>query len=82
MANNNYFELPDLIELNSFGGDFHAFLEFVYNEFKKEFIDKLEFDLAILKEQKTCVSRSKVRFEKKSCISRERSNFLAHDIRR
>ena len=40
MANNNYFELPDLIELNSVGGDFHAFLEFVYNEFKKEFIDQ------------------------------------------
>jgi arginine utilization protein RocB len=30
MENNEYFNLPDLIELSKFGGDFHKYLEAVY----------------------------------------------------
>lgn len=40
MANNNaeYFELPDLITLEEFGGDFTAYLEAVYEIFKADYV--------------------------------------------
>lgn len=40
MENNEYFHLPDLIELSEFGGDFNKYLEAVYECFKQDFIDK------------------------------------------
>jgi hypothetical protein len=40
MGNNEYFNLPDLIELSEFGGDFHKYLEAVYECFKQDFIAK------------------------------------------
>lgn len=40
MENNSYFDLPDLMELNDFGGDFHKFLEAAYEAFKADFITK------------------------------------------
>lgn len=36
--NNQYLELPELIELSQFGGDFARYLEAVYEIFTKEFI--------------------------------------------
>lgn len=33
-----YFELPELIEMSDFGGNFHAYLEAVYEIFKNDFI--------------------------------------------
>lgn len=35
---NNYFDLPELITLENFGGNFEQFLEAVYEIFKKDFI--------------------------------------------
>ena len=40
MGNNAYFELPELIELTQFGGDFDRYLEAVYEFFKRDFIDR------------------------------------------
>ena len=40
MENNKYFNLPDLIELSDFGGNFHNYLEAVYVYFKQDFIEK------------------------------------------
>lgn len=40
MENNEYFNLPELIELSEFGGEFHSYLEVVYRSFKQDFIDK------------------------------------------
>ena len=40
MANNEYLDLPDLIELSKFGGDFSKYLEAVYDLFKQDFIIK------------------------------------------
>lgn len=40
MENNTYFELPELIELAQFGGDFNRYLEAVYELFKRDFIDR------------------------------------------
>lgn len=34
----NNFELPDIIEINEFGGDFNRFLEAVYQIFKNDFV--------------------------------------------
>ena len=34
------FKLPDLIELSDFGGDFHKYLEAVYECFKHDFISQ------------------------------------------
>lgn len=39
MEDNMYFELPELIELTQFGGDFDRYLEAVYELFKRDFID-------------------------------------------
>jgi len=33
------FELPDIIELDEFGGDFESFYEAVYQIFRKDFVD-------------------------------------------
>jgi len=33
------FKLPNLIELNEFGGDFNKYLEAIYKIFKKDFVD-------------------------------------------
>lgn len=33
------FELPEIIELNEFGGDFHSYFEAIYQIFKKDFVD-------------------------------------------
>lgn len=38
MENEEYFELPELIELSDFGGDFNSYLEAVYECFKNDFI--------------------------------------------
>ncbi len=38
MENEEYFELPGLIELSDFGGDFNSYLEAVYECFKNDFI--------------------------------------------
>ena len=35
MENNEYFELPELIELSQYGGDFHKYLEAIYELFKQ-----------------------------------------------
>ena len=40
MDNNEYFNLPALIELSEFGGNFHKYLEAVYECFKQDFIAK------------------------------------------
>jgi len=40
MENNEYFNLPDLIELSEFGGDYHKYLEAVYEYFRQDFIAK------------------------------------------
>ncbi|WP_298073648.1 hypothetical protein [uncultured Bacteroides sp.] len=40
MEDNTYFELPELIELTQFGGDFNRYLEAVYELFKRDFIDR------------------------------------------
>ena len=39
MEENSYFELPDLIELTDFNGNFKQYLEAVYALFKRDFID-------------------------------------------
>lgn len=39
MANNDHFELPDIIELSQYGGDFNKYLEAIYSLFKRDFID-------------------------------------------
>ena len=39
MGSNGYFELPELIELTQFGGDFDRYMEAVYELFKRDFID-------------------------------------------
>lgn len=39
MGENSYFELPDLIELADFNGNFKQYLEAVYALFKRDFID-------------------------------------------
>ncbi len=39
MENKNYFELPEIIELSQYGGDFHLYLEAVYQLFKRAFIN-------------------------------------------
>ncbi len=36
----DYYELPELITLSEYGGDFNAYLEAVYELFKKDFIEK------------------------------------------
>jgi len=36
----DYFDLPELITLEEFGGNFNYFLEAVYEVFKEDFIDK------------------------------------------
>lgn len=38
MENNGYFDLPELIELIEFGGNFNAYLEAVYECFKNDFL--------------------------------------------
>ncbi len=38
--NENYYELPGLITLDEYDGDFNAYLESVYGLFKNDFIDK------------------------------------------
>lgn len=38
MESEEYFELPELIELSNFGGDFKIYLEAVYESFKNDFI--------------------------------------------
>lgn len=38
MENSSYFELPELVELSQYGGDFHTYLEAVYECFKQDFI--------------------------------------------
>lgn len=38
MGNKEYFDLPDIIELTEFGGDFNAYLEAVYECFKNDFV--------------------------------------------
>lgn len=35
-----YFELPELIEMADYGGNFHAYLEAVYECFKRDFIER------------------------------------------
>lgn len=40
MEDNMYFELPELIELTQFGGDFNRYLEAIYELFKRDFIDR------------------------------------------
>ena len=40
MEDKRYFSLPDLMELSEFGGDFHTYLEAVYECFKQDFIYK------------------------------------------
>ena len=40
MSDNEYLNLPDLIELSEFGGDFSKYLEAVYELFKQDFICK------------------------------------------
>ena len=40
MEDNTYFELPELIELTQFEGDFNRYLEAVYELFKRDFIDR------------------------------------------
>ena len=40
MENNTYFELPELIELKQFGGNFDRHLEAIYELFKRDFIDR------------------------------------------
>ena len=40
MADNEYLDLPDLIELSEFGGNFSEYLEAVYELFKQDFITK------------------------------------------
>lgn len=40
MENNMCFELPALIKLEDFGGDFHKYLEAVYECFKKDFVNR------------------------------------------
>lgn len=37
--NEDYYELPELIMLSEYGGDFCAYLEAVYELFKKDFIE-------------------------------------------
>ncbi|MDL2255659.1 hypothetical protein LJC38_03655 [Parabacteroides sp. OttesenSCG-928-K15] len=39
MEENEIFELPDLVLLEHYGGDFDKFLDTVYSLFKKDFID-------------------------------------------
>lgn len=39
MEENEIFELPDLVLLEHYGGDFNKFLDAVYSLFKKDFID-------------------------------------------
>lgn len=39
MENKDYFELPEIIELSQYGGNFHAYLEAIYKLFKRDFID-------------------------------------------
>lgn len=39
MENKDYFELPEIIELSQYGGNFHAYLEAIYELFKRDFID-------------------------------------------
>lgn len=39
MADEQYFELPPLIELSDYGGDFVRYLEVVYGLFKRDFIE-------------------------------------------
>ncbi len=39
MANNEYFNLPELIELAQFEGNFNRYLDAVYELFKRDFID-------------------------------------------
>lgn len=44
MTDEQYFELPELIELSEYGGDFAKYLEAVYELFKRDFIEnKLSF---------------------------------------
>jgi hypothetical protein len=33
------YELPDLVELNDFGGDITSYLEVIYQIFKEDFVD-------------------------------------------
>lgn len=40
MENSEYFELPEIIELTQFGGNFDRYLEAVYELFKRDFIDR------------------------------------------
>lgn len=35
-----FYQLPELITLSEYGGDFNAYLEAVYDLFKKDFIEK------------------------------------------
>lgn len=38
MEDKEYFDLPELIELSDFGGDFNEYIEYVYECFKNDFI--------------------------------------------
>ena len=40
MEENEIFELPELVLLEHFGGDFNKFLDAIYRLFKNDFIDK------------------------------------------
>ena len=39
MGSNDSFELPELVELSQYGGNFHRYLEAVYELFKRDFIE-------------------------------------------
>lgn len=40
MENIEYLDLPEIIELNQYGGNFQAYIEDIYNYFKEDFIKK------------------------------------------
>ena len=40
MENTEYLELPEIIELNQYGGNFQEYIEAIYKYFKEDFIEK------------------------------------------
>jgi hypothetical protein len=66
-----YMELPELVELAQFGGDFHKYLEAVYEIFKQCFID-----------QRPVYRGIRLGLKKISKVPGQGSHILAHDIGR
>ncbi len=65
----DYYDLPELITLSEYDGNFNLYLEAIYELFKKDFIEK-----------HPVFQGTRVGLKKASAERRERSDVLAHDF--